>query len=257
MFKFNASKQNKHMIHVIVLSLIVLGFIIATLLLTGFISNASKQVTNASVEGGYYADCINPGFMYGGQMYMMATMPDVNTERTSLPSDAEQVGRLKKSNEYPLAKDLTTYKASLDGSVLWRVQSQPNWIYIKMNDKYQLFTPLLLQLRWLRHDGKLYLCATDRDFATETNQLRWSSYFSPDKPTNEYFPKDAILLGKTNFTENYKYPSKELGISWSMYSDKDVYADPNNLEVLYLLYPNGVHPSINDGVRVDLFFLCE
>lgn len=132
--------------------------------------------------------------------------------------------------------------------------------YIIMDDGlYHLFTTFILQGRWLCYYGNLYIDCLDRDVFYGTAWYDAANEYlgGGSTPSDELMPDDAVPLGTTVFDGSYEYPNTELGISWSEYAGKEVYADPNDSSVLFLLYPNGVSPEVNDGVRVEIFLLYE
>jgi hypothetical protein len=124
---------------------------------------------------------------------------------------------------------------------------------------YHLFTTFILQGRWLCYYGNLYIDCLDRDVFYGTAWYDAANEYlgGGSTPSDELMPDDAVPLGTTVFDGSYEYPNTELGISWSEYAGKEVYADPNDSSVLFLLYPNGVSPEVNDGVRVEIFLLYE
>lgn len=222
----------------------------------GLVTGKINPTLDDSAEGDDL-DCLNPGFFYDGQMYMIATTTDDKTLQNTLPKDTVALGKLSLTNEFPLTKELTTYKASLDGCKIWRVTSEPKWIYIETDQGFQLYTTLDLQLRWIRHDGKLYVSALDRDFVNNAVQQNWAKTFDSSKSTNEYFPKDPMLLGMTKFETCYKYPQNELGTTWEMYAGKHVYADANNNKMLFVLTRETINATVKKDNYIEIFLLWE
>jgi hypothetical protein len=198
-----------------------------------------------------------PHFYYNGECFSIV---DSGMALSELPKDYDIAGKLTLAEGEPY-DHLQTGTKNLDNKEVWVNTDSPGWAYVFMDhdNLYHLFTPFILQSRWLYHNGKLYIDCLDRDifYGTEWNDAANEYLGGGSIPGDELMPNDAVLLGKTVFDGSYEYPDTELGISWSEYSRKEVYADPNNPGVLFLLYPNGVSSDVNNGVRVEIFLLYE
>ena len=191
---------------------------------------------------------------------MAACSTNTRIAASELPEGYEVVGTLTLVEDEP-DDNFQTKAENLNKKEVWMNANKDGWAYVLMDwdDHYHLFRPYILQCRWLYHNGSLYIDCLDRDifYGTEWYDAVNEYLGGGRTPSYELMPDDAMLLGRTAYDGNSDYPDTELGISWSTYSGKEVYADPNNSDVLFLLYPNGVAPTVNNGVRVDIYLLYE
>ena len=103
---------------------------------------------------------------------------------------------------------------------------------------YVLFaTREVLYKRCIMFNGQLYQSMSSYAAAEENTDSLWSAFHDLESRYGtrvETIPQDCALAGSAHLEEPARIPKTELGINVAEYDKSDVYADPDDSQVLYV-----------------------